>query len=218
MKKHLTEAQLISPDKTAELHMVGCTLCTSLFLKNQQIIKQLQSISDIEAPSDMKKVSPYLMNSFIKNRAQHKIEIIQTKESWYRRPLAIAASIIVCVAIFSAGKHEMFKNDSDPDYQIVDENIALKQLQEIIAANQKLEIEIKSLRQASPQYTLAISSQNLTRYEFYSELHAIDDELQNAYFTEDTVEEKTKLWQQRLGLLKAINEGLTNNQTQQKRV
>jgi hypothetical protein len=218
MNQHLTEAQLISPDKTAQLHMAQCTQCTSLFLKNQGIIKQLKSISDIEAPSNIKKISPHLMQSFTENRAQHRTKIVQIKQSWFKLPLALAASIIFCVVAFNVAKQEIFNNEHSPDYQIVNEAVALEKLQALIASNQKLEIEIKSFRQVLPQYTLAISSENLTRYEFYTELHAIDDELQSAYFTEGTVEEKTKLWKQRLSLLKVINERLTTQKTQHKRV
>ncbi|MBU2972125.1 hypothetical protein KO527_22565 [Pseudoalteromonas sp. C2R02] len=178
---HLNDEQLFAPDPEQSRHLKSCELC-SVRLENLKAVQsQLQSLPVLSMPN---KSWPNLQ---LKQQVAHNNILLARNKKRIRRwklsSLALAASIL-CVLLVP-------KIDQSAT-QEVQSNI---QLAELIEQNNWLQQELfkSNLALESTQVDLSLVS---------SQLSILDLSIQQAYMDQLPAAEVSKLWSQRLKVIK----------------
>lgn len=178
---HLTDEQLLELDESGELHLAQCQTC-SLRAENLKTFRhQLSSLPMATLPRESWRHIQAAQQIHC-----NEIELARSKKSirfWQMSSFAIAASLVLALVLprISTLEEGMSHQDMQLAMLIEQNNVLQQQL-------------INSMRTAQTDQT-DLSLVN-------SQLSILDQSIQSAYMRQLTVEEKSKLWNQRLELIK----------------
>jgi len=191
---HLSDEQLLAPDKHSHFHLRKCQQCNARYQHLTSIrgqIKQVVSRSDdihpfnqdhawqrlklsLEDAKGVTKTSPFI-----------KVSNVERTNFWRNCSIALAASLLLMVFIG-------FDNLSSSQHGFDSQNELLTQL---INENNQLQKQVLNLNSANNQNKaqLALISATIQQHDL---------SLQQAYLVNKADVEKIKLWQQRKDILK----------------
>ncbi len=191
---HLSDEQLLAPDKCNHFHLKQCQQCNVRYQHLTSIrgqIKQVVSSSD-DMPNFNQDISWLQLKSSLEDakgltKTSPFIKVINVERTnfWRNCTVALAASLLLMVFIG-------FDNLSSSQHGLDSQHELLTQL---INENNQLQKQVLNLNSANNQTKaqLALVSATIQQHDL---------SLQQAYLVNKADDEKIKLWQQRKDILK----------------